>query len=289
MVDDMTTNATSASPRLYGIPAAEAPVVAVMRRGPTDWWHLGRWDTERDIFESGAWFRGALYPQKCDLSPDGRWLAYSALKVGPSWPAGSIYEAISRLPWLEALAAWEAGTTYTRGFHFDPSAPHESDLGDPDVGDAGPCLQRYGLRLNPVEQFSVERRRGWVESADTSPRDTGGPWDEHRSVEMVKPQPASGARHVLHVDGSYAGFRTFPEARTPTTYFATALDSEDVVVLDDVQWADWDRRGRLLVATHAGALEAREVDAGSMRTVFRHDLAELQPEPEAAPAWAGEW
>jgi len=33
-----------APPRIYCIPATQAPVVAVFRRGPTDWSQVGRWD-----------------------------------------------------------------------------------------------------------------------------------------------------------------------------------------------------------------------------------------------------
>jgi hypothetical protein len=282
----MAASADRAAPRIFGIPAAAAPVVAVLRRGPTDWWHVGRWNTSAETYEAGAWFKGALYPQKCDLSPDGRWLAYSALKGGATWEAGTIYEAISRLPWLQALAAWNAGTTYTRGFHFAPE-PGTSDLGDPDVGDATPCLRRYGLELNPIEQFSVERRRGWSESPDTPLRNPRDGWDERRRVEMQKPQP--GGRHLLHVDGTYAGFRESPDWYEPATYFLTRAGTNELTVLEDVQWADWDERGRLLAATTAGAIEVRELSGDSARVVFGEDLARLRPEPAPAPAWAAEW
>ena len=171
-------------PRLFGIAAAEAAVVAVIRRGPSDWSHIGAWRTDTDTYEPGAWLRGTIYPQKCDLSADGRWFAYSAMKQPGDWPAGAVYEAVSRLPWLKALAAWGSGTTYTRGIHF--TVVGETDLGQPDVGEAQPLLQRCGLRVTQPNQFAVERRHGWSESADTPPRDQGGPWDEKRKVEMTK-------------------------------------------------------------------------------------------------------
>jgi hypothetical protein len=33
---------------------------------------VGRWDLARDRYQPGA-LRGRVYPQRCDLSPDGRW------------------------------------------------------------------------------------------------------------------------------------------------------------------------------------------------------------------------
>jgi hypothetical protein len=60
------------APRIYCIPATRAPVAAVLARGPSDWVRLGRWDLEHDEYEHGAWLAGTVYPQRCDLSPDGR-------------------------------------------------------------------------------------------------------------------------------------------------------------------------------------------------------------------------
>ena len=50
-------------PRIFGIPATGSPVVAVLRRGPSDWCHVGRWDDywfgmlNRGVIPMGsAWF-----------------------------------------------------------------------------------------------------------------------------------------------------------------------------------------------------------------------------------------
>ena len=56
--------------------------------------------------------------------------------------------------------------------------------------------------------------------------------------------------------------------------------------LDDAQWADWDGRGRLLVATRRGALQVRDPDGTVLQT---HDLAEAAPAPRPPPEWAGAW
>lgn len=273
---------TPRPPRLFGIPATRVPIVAVIRRGPSDWSHVGVWHTDSDTYESGAWLRGTLYPQKCDLSPDGRWLAYSAMKQPGDWPAGAVYEAISRLPWLTALAAWGAGTTYTRGLHFTDKAD-DADVGEPDVGEATAVRARYGLRWTQANQFAVERRRGWRQSSETPHRDEGGPWDEKRRVEMIKHQP--GGSRQLHVDGRYAAFRTGDPNPDGTAYWLT--DGDEIEPLDAVQWADWDRTGNLLVAMTDGRLQRRMLATGVTREVA--DLSLLKPRPMPAPDWATEW
>jgi hypothetical protein len=35
--------------RLYVLPAARAPIALVLRRGPTQWWHLLQWDLSRMV------------------------------------------------------------------------------------------------------------------------------------------------------------------------------------------------------------------------------------------------
>jgi hypothetical protein len=63
----------------------------------------------------------------------------------------------------------------------------------------------------------------------------------------------------------------------------------DLEILDDLQWADWDRDGHLLGATRAGALQARRLDGGPATVLFEADLSRLEPSPAPAPSWAHDW
>lgn len=275
----------STPPRIFCIPSTDSPWVAVLRRGPSPWYHVGRWNPVNGTWEGGAWFRGRLYPQRCDLSPDGQWLAYMAWQGTASWALGPSYVAVSRLPWLHALAAWGLGSTYHRGIRFD-GPPGTLEIGGPDAGDVVPLLKRFGLRVNASDAFAVERRRGWSESPDAPPRDPGDIWDERRAVRMVKPRPVGGA--VLEVGGSYAAFRDAPHLRESARYRLLGGDGR-AEELADVQWADWDDRGRLLMATTAGSLQVRTGAPGSLEVVQEHDLSGLRPEPMPAPARAERW
>jgi hypothetical protein len=77
--------------------------------------------------------RGTVYPQRCDLSPDGRWLCYFTLRGSADWSACMTYVAVSRLPWATALAAWGTDGTWTRGLLFVAARDH--GVGPPDAGD----------------------------------------------------------------------------------------------------------------------------------------------------------
>jgi hypothetical protein len=265
----------------------------VVRRGPTDWSHLGRWDVTDGAYEPGSWIRANLYPQRCDLSPDGRWFAYFTANSSPAsleggWDAGDTYLAVSRLPWLTALAAWGTCGTWTRGAHFVDD-PDVQELGVADEGDAADLTRRFGLAFNRAATFAVERRRGWAEAPGTPARSSDDVWDEARADHVVleKTCPADAA-HVLSVRGRFAAFREGPfrdEARV-ADYRLTVGDREER--LDRVQWADWSADGRLLVATTDGRIQIRD-RAGRVPVAPEVDLAPLAPDPQRPPAMARAW
>jgi hypothetical protein len=247
--------------------------------------HLGRWDLDAPSYEPGAWLRGTIYPQRCDLSPDGRWFVYFAMKQSADWELGATYIAISRLPWLTALAAWGIGSTWTRGMRFvDDGSIRAVD--EPDLGDLKTVYGRFGLRMSEADSFAVERRRGWAETADTPPRDPGDAWDEARGdrVVMEKPRPGSDRSERLTVNGTYAAIRELHGIRTDVRY--EIRRGHDATVLEDAQWADWDAHGRLLVATVDGRLQIRG-DATS--TTWEADEGALEPEAAPPPREASEW
>jgi hypothetical protein len=108
------------SPRLFVIMASNAHEAVVFRRGPSAWFQVVRWDTRHDRFDDGAWIRGRIYPEKCDLSPDARLLVYSVHKsAGLGTAYTDCWTGVSRTPWLNALALWPVGTTYGGGGRFE--------------------------------------------------------------------------------------------------------------------------------------------------------------------------
>jgi hypothetical protein len=41
-------------PRIFVITARDSDVAVIFRRGPSDWFHLLKWDMANDTFEAGA-------------------------------------------------------------------------------------------------------------------------------------------------------------------------------------------------------------------------------------------
>ena len=107
--------------RLSLVFASDAPVAVVLRRGPSKWVEITKWDTRKDHFEEGQWFHGRIYGERCGLSPDGSLFVYFATKYrGGDKGDGyaDTYTAVSKPPYLTALAMWPEGSTWGGGGRF---------------------------------------------------------------------------------------------------------------------------------------------------------------------------
>jgi len=273
-------------PRLHVLLATDSAVV--MRRGPSRWWHVLRWRLDPPGVEAGAWFGGRLYPRRCAVSPDGTLLGYYALAGKPSpWDS---YLAVSKVPWLHALAAWHWGSTWHWGCEFLPDGRFCTGEAEPTAPDSGsypaglaprpplPAVDHHDLwRLRDVQ---AELRRGWVQDprgADVLP---GSP------LVLRRPQPGNGGAALTLVHGGH----DFAGHGIEGAHIRYVLEQNGSrAELPEAGWADWDRRGRVLVATVSGELRIAAATPSGLEPLWSHDLSQLGPEPAPAPGWARRW
>jgi hypothetical protein len=272
----------SVLPRIYCISATQAPVVAVFRRGPSNWAHVGRWDLAAGRYEPGVWLGGRIFPRRSDLSPDGQYLCYFAHKPSATWEHGEAYVALSKLPWLTALHAFSTCGTWTRGYYFTEDCSRDDLLMEK-------LPIPYRLGSIPAVQFANERRRGWTEAADSPPRDPSDTWDERRNVRMQKPQPHGSRVLCVESVGVAGGEFDVGQAVDGLNVRYSLESNGEIELLDDLQWADWSREGQLLVATRTGRLQIRNLEGDSPEILFEVDISNLEPAPTPAPAWAQCW
>jgi hypothetical protein len=200
-------------PRLFVIMAAEAPVAVVIRRGPASWAQITLWNTAADAFTEGAWFRGRIFAEKCDLSPDGELFVYAAYKGSHfSTAYTDSWTAVSRPPWLTALALWPAGTTYGGGGRFTG----KRQLVLRGVGDAHPDHLPRGLEILSRNE-PLHRSTNEIPEAEWTGRD-----QSHRLV--------FAARGCIYVragaeDRLLADFNAqVPNAVAPPAWATKAID-----------------------------------------------------------------
>ncbi len=102
--------------RLYFIVARAGPTAVVFRRGPTQQVELCSWNLHTDTVTRGQWLKGRIYERRSDLSPSGSLLVYFAATYGRGLRT---WTAISRPPYLTALALWPHGDGWGGGALFD--------------------------------------------------------------------------------------------------------------------------------------------------------------------------
>jgi hypothetical protein len=218
--------------RLHVLLASKARIGLVIRRGPSKRVATIGWDRERDRFELGQWMKGRIYERRCDLSPDGRHLLYFAMNGHWRSEARGAWTAISRAPYVKALAlfpkgdCWHGGGLFTsaRTYWLNDGYGHQvlrdtkevrrDAAPPPGPSYGGECpnvyyrrLQRDGWWLKGLGKESAERRtidvferpllHGWTlrklaHAEVGAPEGKGCYWDEHA---LVAPDGAATPMH----------------------------------------------------------------------------------------------
>jgi hypothetical protein len=68
---------------------------------------------ERHGVKEGSWFRGKLYPLRCDVSFDGKFMVYLAMGA-----SGKTWNGVCRAPWLTTFLDVENMGTWYGGDYF---------------------------------------------------------------------------------------------------------------------------------------------------------------------------
>ena len=242
---------------MYVILARAAERAVIFRRGPSKRVLLVAWDTSNDRFEEGQWLNGRIYERRCDLSPEGDLLLYFAAKYRPplfSW------SAISKPPFLTALALWPKGDGWGGGGHFlrrsTVALNHretEMALGDGFNLPKWLTVVSFGQASgwgedNPVWSHRLERD-GWIlTSGGTVAKEdfNAKVWVEFNPpITWEKPHPIWPERYTLRM------LITGVKERNGAWYLIehAVISSEgESLQLGRSEWAEWSRSGELLFA-----------------------------------------
>jgi len=98
------------------------------------------WNMQNDTIQHGSWFRGKIFVESCDLSPDGKFFRYGAHNGSrATWKnlGSNAWTAICRPPFLKALSMHvsHCGTWELVPNHFVTKTDPEFHGAFPD-----PCL-----------------------------------------------------------------------------------------------------------------------------------------------------
>jgi len=285
--------------RLYAILARRSRLAVVFRRGPSRRVLLVAWDRADDSFKPGQELHGRIYERRCDLSPSGERLVYFAAKWGA--PMGT-WTAVSRPPWLTALALWPKGDAWGGGGLFVDE--NRIGLNHPEGQRAlGP-----GFRL--PRRIVVEPIGPWAGRGEDEPilytrlmrdgwhivQEGESRWAGLRAKSSFVVEPASidarpSPRGRLVLEKTV---RAIGERDGPWWVEEFALRDPESGALTDVgrlDWADWDRNGDLLFARggrmYRWRVRPADPDPSHAREIA--DLREMRPRAQASPGSARRW
>ncbi len=249
--------------RVTGVMAAQAPVCVLLRRGPSRWTQVVRWDTVTDEFEPGQWIRARVYEHKCSIAPDGEHWSYVALNyhglVNERIGHHRHFLSVSRVPEFASVLSWPVKDGWGGGAWFVTkeevvvgSSPEEFAAGS--TGAAGGLVARHWKDGVAAPRPSSERAFAWtcrrVEGADM--------------VVEALPLP----------DGATLVRRKVTDASQPVSYRVRHIpDGAEGVSIPDCQWIDVDQRGRVVLAR--GGVVLRWEGPGDERPLI--DLNDSRP------------
>jgi hypothetical protein len=282
--------------RLFIILAREAPLAVIFRRGPTKWTQLLLWHTDTDEIQLGQWFKGRIFERRCDLSPDGTKLIYFVSKINKRTINDNEYTyawtAISKPPYLTALALWPKGDCWHGGGLFEDNQtvllnhkPHQAQ--------PHPNHLPSGLNVFPNPNARGENdplysdrltRDGWVVQQEWKVSYKGLPdFFVTETPEIRVRQHRSRNYQVImtrRIDG--LGYRE--------SFNVTNRNGQSVADVGRVNWVDWDQNGRLVVLKDGKlSVGIEDLEMESFRVRELADFNSLTPESELAPEWATRW
>ncbi|MBI1276838.1 MAG: hypothetical protein GC179_01790 [Anaerolineaceae bacterium] len=312
--------------RLHVVLAREAPVGVILRRGPSRWVQMIKWDTATDTFEQGQWFKGRVYENKCDLSPDGELFVYFVFKGNSHHSSGEhlyTWTAISKPPYFTAIALWKEYGTWGGGGHFLDNKTVRiyvpNSYQHPDHPPRGITV----LDSESKEQLDWERlkhivQRHWElvqkgrdvrddfqalvstlnEGTHHSQLDVDGDWYQLLDMEMEGKGRNPWLRKMnlptiwrkqyptYSIEKHYFGYR-FSHGEV-NKLFVVDNASDKKFPLGDATWADFDQQGRLVVANE-GKLFSAALENGDLQLTELADFNANIFEPIEAPDWAQKW
>jgi hypothetical protein len=299
----MTTPPTPA--RLFVLLARTAPVGVILRRGPTQWVQLIKWNTDTDTFEPGQWFKGRIYEDKCDLSPDGKLLVYFAHKGGNSFKNpgyGDSWTAISKPPYFTALALWPVWGTWYGGGIFQ--SERVVWLNHKYVHEPHPQHQPDGIKVIQDESwyFDVDVKRESMSQAGWETIQTGR--DIALRVNEDSPKLLEWHRHdywIVKLDKPIILYKRWGNYALQKHYLGYRAHRGEIVRfilvdrrssakfdLPNTRWADVDQHDRLILAKE-GKLFLADVSGDELALTELADFNANRPEQVRTPDWARRW
>lgn len=258
--------------RIHLLPAKSASRVVIIRRKPSKLFHIILWNTKKNTLEAGSWFKGKLYPMRCDVSPDGKWMVY--LAMGSS---GETWNGVCKAPWLKTIAESENMGTWFGGGYWDSEGKLQFNNWKSDKGSLPFPSKTFQATYGSEDEgvlFPRMLRDGWTRAGDN--------WGEDRKIEGINTYQVEcigddgwifkpSAKHPT-LRTKYLGY--FEKGRT----FQFSIDEYPELLDEYVDWAAWDHDGNLVYSRQGIVCLYKIADLKIGKPTYVHDLEQMAME-----------
>ena len=227
--------------------ARDTNKAVIFRRGPSEWTQQILWDTKTDTFDYGQWIKGGLKVDKCDLSPSGTYLMYFAQKYNASDPAYTTFTAISKPPTFTAITLWPLGDSWHGGGLF---------ITDTQIALDHPADKREADPRHPNTLFTLVEpaKMSWVEEQRML-RDGWKVLQTDKDTQIMEYDALEHGYKLIR-KSNYPACSDNRQCRDKYTFSLMDTKTGNKQPLDNVSWADFDQRGRLILALYGALLAA---------------------------------
>jgi hypothetical protein len=254
-----------------------------------------------DTFEIGQWLKGRIYERRCDLSPEGDLLMYFAASWRKPYQSWS---AVSRPPFLTALALWPKGNAWGGGGQFESRnrillnhQEWETELAENFSVPKWATVTNFGEYSGGGEDDPVWSSRltrdGWVLTrvpGKTKPDWTAKvTWVYEPPLLWEKAHPVKPGNYILQM--SVLGIDEKDGSWYVAEHSVVSADGT-VISLGRSEWADWSPKGDLLYSQGGRLYRLRwkhRVLAPIEATEEIADFSELKFQQCEAPGEARQW
>jgi hypothetical protein len=266
--------------RIHFIVPSNSPKVVVFRRGPSRHTQLLTWNTNTGEIQEGQWFIGKIYTRRSHVSPNGKLLIYFASKfdkkhLNPDNKYTYAWTAISKPPYLTALAIWPKGDCWHGGGIFENNSSvwlnHKPEKAK--LHEDYKLPKRLYVKPNPKargEDFPIFSKRlklnGWqlIDKGQTRYEGIKNGFQFSKPMVWEKKTKSYKLQYQLLSMGDSDKIGHYNEEFIISS-------GNDQIYIKDCQWANFSNKGELIFAKN-GRLYKGHIGKGALKEELVADL-----------------
>lgn len=135
-----------------------ASTAVVLRQGPSKVYCSIGWNLAKDKFTVGQWVKHKIYPERCDISRDGKMWMYFALNGDWKGETAGSWTGLAKVPYMKCVKMWPQGDTWGGGGKLEDDYTVSHALRDDRLKRDGWTKARKGFERPAWRGWTLRKR-----------------------------------------------------------------------------------------------------------------------------------